>query len=198
MISLRLRLDRKDLKRLDRLSGEARFAAARALTSTAQDAQGAVRDSLSDNFTLRNNYVSRGIRIEKATKRNLEAKVGSVDDFMALHETGGVKRARDGGSLAIPTKKVRRTKRGKISKANRPRRLLDKPNVFRFEGDGDSEWIARRRGKSSKAPLTFLYVLARKAEIDPKLGLRETTEDVVGRRFPGHFESFMRQYVDRR
>jgi len=105
------------------------FAAAVALTRTAQDAQAEVRAGLPRRFTIRNRWVSQGIRIVPATKRRLESWVGSRDDFMALQETGGIKRPR-GEHLAVPTEKVRRRKRGLISKAQRPRRVLQKPKVF--------------------------------------------------------------------
>jgi len=111
------------------------FAAAVALTRTAQDAQAEVRAELPTRFTIRNRWVSQGIRIVPAKKNCLEAEVGSRDDFMALQETVGIKRPR-GEPLAVPTEKVRRTKRGLISKAQRPRQVLQKPKVFLVQSAG--------------------------------------------------------------
>jgi hypothetical protein len=71
------------------------FALARALTWTAKDAQSDVRGELPRRFTLRNNWVSSGIRITPAKKGAPEALVGSLEPFMARQETGGVKKARD-------------------------------------------------------------------------------------------------------
>jgi hypothetical protein len=68
------------------------FAAAKALTVTAQEAQVVVRQGLTGKFILRNKWVNTGIiyqRAEKADWPNTQAIIGSRDEFMIKQEEGG-------------------------------------------------------------------------------------------------------------
>ncbi|MBF0171465.1 MAG: hypothetical protein HQK87_10345, partial [Nitrospinae bacterium] len=71
------------------LEKQLRFAAAQALTRTAQDAQEEVKRQLPERFTIRTGWLARGIRIRPASRNNLKASVLVKDAFMALQETGG-------------------------------------------------------------------------------------------------------------
>src|SRR3990167_3209198 len=127
---IRLDFDARDyIGEIDALvTKEMPFAMAVALTRTAQSAQREVRAELKDRFTIRGNWVPGGIRIKPATKRNLAAEVGSKDAFMALQETGGVKKPR-GRALAIPVG-ARRTKMQRTSRSRWPGALLQRKNTF--------------------------------------------------------------------
>ena len=73
------------------LEKQLRFAAAQALTKTAQDAQEAVKQQLPKRFTIRTNWLARGVRIRPASRTTLQATVLVLDRFMAQQETGGEK-----------------------------------------------------------------------------------------------------------
>lgn len=80
------------------------FAAAKALTDLASEIQREAREDLAHKFTIRRQWVSGGIKVEKAKKTdfpNLEAQVGSIDPFMLLQEEGGEKLPLK-NSVAVP------------------------------------------------------------------------------------------------
>jgi hypothetical protein len=161
------------------------FATALALTRTAQDAQLEVRRQLPQRFTIRNNFVSQGIRIVPATKTTLEAAVLSRDDFMVRQEKGGTKTPKDGRSIAVP-ENVRVNKRGIVTRANRPRQLLDKPRTFIATIRG-VRGIWQRQTKN-RTPLRLLYALVPLVRVRPRFGFEETIRKVVTSRFARQFQ----------
>jgi hypothetical protein len=176
----------KGLSLADKL--EVPFAAARALTWTAQEAQKAVQADLPERFTIRNRFVQGGIRITPANKQDLTAEVGSITDFMGKHQEGGDKTPRR-RHLAIPVD-VKRTKRNIVNKANRPRAVMQKPNVFQAKGA-----IYERMGKGAY-PLKRLYTLTTQARIAPQLKLDETVSKAVGQRFPELFNRSLKAALE--
>jgi hypothetical protein len=81
---------------------QARFAAARALTDVVQETQRRVVDQLGSDFTIRSGWVAKGIRVVMANPHDLEAVIGSKDDFMERQEVGGAKTPQDGRAVAAP------------------------------------------------------------------------------------------------
>jgi hypothetical protein len=188
MHGVRIRVS-DDVKRFTRDMDEAAnrqipFALARALTRTAQDAQGDVRSDLPHRFTIRNTWVSRGIRITPATKAKPEAIVGSLEPFMARQETGGTKRARSAHHVAVPVK-AKRNKRDLIPKGQRPAALKGKPGIFKIV-TASGAGIMRREGKQ-RYPLQILYWLKSGVTVRPRFGFQETTADTVRKRFGLNF-----------
>ena len=147
------------------------FAIARALTVTARDVQDEVRNNLTQRFTLRNNWVRQGIQIQRATKQNLESIVFSRDAFMGLQELGGAKSPL-GNYLAVPTSLVRRTPKDMIRKSDRPKSLGDKVGIIEFRG---RKWLALKRSRKgrNKTELRLMYLLVPRADIEPRLKLRD-------------------------
>jgi hypothetical protein len=147
------------------------FAIARALTVTARDVQDEVRNNLTQRFTLRNNWVRQGIQIQRASKQNLESIVFSRDAFMGLQELGGAKSPL-GNYLAVPTSLVRRTPKDMIRKADRPKSLGDKVEIIEFRG---RKWLALKRSRKgrNKTELRLMYLLVPRADIEPRLKLRD-------------------------
>ena len=141
-----------------------------------------MRRTLPFNFNIRNRRVSQGIRIKPATKREPVAELGSIDDFMVLQETGGVRKPRSSSRLAVPTAEIKRTATGRIPAAKRPRKLLARRNVFVHRGT-----IFQR----TKAGLKALFVLTPSARIEPRLGLRITAQRVAERRLFRNFVKAM-------
>jgi hypothetical protein len=147
------------------------FAIARALTVTARDVQDEVRNNLTQRFTLRNNWVRQGIQIQRASKQNLESIVFSRDAVMGLPELGGAKSPL-GNYLAVPTSLVRRTPKDMIRKADRPKSLGDKVEIIEFRG---RKWLALKRSRKgrNKTELRLMYLLVPRADIEPRLKLRD-------------------------
>lgn len=137
------------------------------------------RTELAKRFTLRNRGIPKGflMKPERPSKKdwpNIFVEVGAKPgfDFFKLHETGGQKTAQ-GGRVAIPTRFVHadRTARGAIRARLRPGRL---PQRRVHNG----RLVARPLPGRPK--LSIFYILRERAEIKPKLGLRETVTHEVG------------------
>jgi hypothetical protein len=173
-----------DVSKLQACFRQFPFASALALTRTAQDAQLEERRELPRRFTIRNNWVSQGIRIKTASKADLQAVVFQRDDFMQLQETGGTKTPR-GRSLAIP-ESVRTNKKGIVTRGQRPRALLSKPGVF-IATIGAIRGIWQRPTRR-RVPLKLLYVLKSSVAVRPRFEFVETATRVVFQRFARQFE----------
>lgn len=143
------------------------FAVARGLTKLAGIVRDAERDELTDVFTLRNQRVRRGITIEPARKTdwpNSFSEVGTRDDFIARHITGGTKRPERGArKLAIPARHIAgsRTSTGRIRKTQRPGRIMRQKGASTTDRyiRGGTRTAAARRG------LSIAYIRARRARI---------------------------------
>lgn len=170
-----------------------RFATARALTQTAVEVQTEVRKNMPGRFTIRRDWVIKGIQIERATKANLTATVFSRDKFMALQETGGVKGALR-NYLAIPTSMVRRTPKDVIRKADRPAALGDKVSVVEFKGHKYLALKKPRRGANGQR-LRFLYLLVPRAHLHERLGLSKDGQRVARARFVENLQASLAQAV---
>jgi hypothetical protein len=166
------------------------FALARALTMTAQDAQADVKAQLPKRFTLRNNWVSSGIRIKPATKGTPEAIVGSLEPFMERQELGGTKQARAHSRVAVPVN-VKRSKRDRIPKGQRPAALKGQPRILSIRGSNivttkGGAGILRRVGRD-RYPLQILYWLKRGVRVQPRFGFKGTASNTVQRQFGDNF-----------
>ena len=141
-IRVEVKVDTSKIQNL--ITSQIPFAVALSLTKVAQDAQQEIRRQLPQRFTIRNNFVSSGIRIIPATKTSLESAVFSKDDFVTLQEVGGLRRPVAGSHIAVP-EAVHTNKPGIISHSNRPRQLLEKPRTFRALIGWDRRNLGRTR-----------------------------------------------------
>jgi hypothetical protein len=198
-----------DLEKSDALLGlrdfqrrQLPFAEALALTRTAQAAQKDIRDGLGERFTLRSAFIERNVRIEPASKRTLQSAVlwrgpaGSrFGEALARQETGGTKRPR-GRTLALP-RDVKRGKSGAIPKAQRPRQILQRKNVFLTAAQGGAV-ILRRVTKSG--PLRLLFFLSdQPARIQARFEFRATAAATARRVFRKEFgRAFAKALATRR
>lgn len=208
MLLVNVTINKADVKRFgDLATDQLPFATARALTWTAKQAQEDVRASLPKNFILRNTYLKSTIRYTPATKSFQQSEVGSTAKFIPLHEPGGTKRPK-GKHLAVPVS-VKGNAKDKISKRDRPKALLSggtytstrgrSNRIFKIDESTPARYrhgmdygiyadhgSAIHKGKRKKAKgigLTMLYRLIPVGDIDARLGLRETTQDVVDKHF---------------
>jgi len=143
------------IRKLGRMDRNVRFAAAVALTRTAQDMQAEVRRELRASFTLRNDFTSKAVVIQPATRDSLSAAVlvgtrteafRRIRDALRLQVTGGSKSPTQGRSIAVPLVGVRRNKRDIITRANRPRQLLGNGTV------ADQVEAGRAGGRGNRRP----------------------------------------------
>lgn len=216
MISVESNIDRLIRDLTDAERKQLPFAIARSLTWTAQEIQTEVRRELPRRFIIRNTWVSKGIRITPADKRNMTAEVGSLEDFMERQEEGGTKYPTVGKHLAIPIK-VKGTKRGIIRDKDRPKALLE-AGVYRstrkrsnrvFKIDETTDPLIRhglpmgiyashpdrnRKGKNrlphrqGNKGLTLLYALEPKGDVKERWEFEKTALRTVERRFDRIFK----------
>lgn len=198
-----------DLKNLDlvrdfcgRLQRQLPYAASLMLNSLARDIQAETRANIPKRFTLRRQWIVKGIRVTPSTKTKLEAVIESVDDFMRRQETGGKKTPKHDQHLALPLRAVRRTKRDIIRPMDLPMNLGQASfdvvragakktmrgaggSVFKLRTGSGLEILARRR----RGKLELMYLLKRDGDIKPRLGLHTDARFVVGTRAFAHLKS---------
>ena len=172
-----------------------RFATAVALTRTAKDAQEEVRRQLPERFTIRTGWVGKGIRIKPARKNDLEASVRVLDDFMALQETGGLRKSQSGEALAIPVG-ARSTPRSVTRPSKFPSRLLEKPRHFiaAFHDDPQTHAVWRRGGRKGRK-LKLMYVFQSQVRLKPRFDFLEVVKLVVEARFAENFNEVMQEAI---
>ncbi|KIP14013.1 hypothetical protein KY49_709 [Burkholderia sp. MSHR3999] len=88
--------------RLRQFSQDLPYATAQALNTVAFDSQKSIRtDTLPGTFTLRNKRTRSGIQVDKATKQNLTAAVGTTDWWTAQQTEDVTRRAGDEGRESV-------------------------------------------------------------------------------------------------
>ncbi len=166
------------------------FATALALTRTARDASEAARDHLPKVFTTRGDKLARTFvsgRANKSDWPNITVPVGTLAEAMVLQETGGVKRAKSPLGLGIPTSLIRPSKGAKITKAKRPKRLLQKPGVRK------ADETIRRSKTSGRDRREIFYLLRPAVKIKPRLGFQRVVSEAFERAYPGRFAAAMNE-----
>lgn len=166
------------------------FATALALTRTAWDATKAAQKHLPTVFTTRGDRLARTFRAGRAQKSdwpNISVPVGTLAEAMVLHETGGVKRARSQDGIGIPTRLIRPSKGTKITKAKRPKRLLQKPGVRK------ADETIRRSKTSGRDRREIFYLLRPSVRIKKRLGFQGVVSEAFERAYPGRFVAAMNE-----
>lgn len=163
------------------------YAAARALTKTAQQSQAASIEAIRQTFTTRGAWYlpsSRfGVRVTPATRERLEAAVKTAADWLIPHETGEDKVAQEGGLLAIPMVGPGRPRPSRSSKV----RADLKPRAL----GGRGVVIETRRGPVLFARqdrrLVAFYGLERRARIRKRSTVIAPTVRTVDKSFGDNF-----------
>lgn len=178
------------------------FATALALTRTAQTVQSEVRRQLPQRFTIRSNFVAQAIRVRPATKETLTAQVliptdqegyRRIADAMEMQEFGGPKKPIEGRSIAIPVE-VRKTKRGIVPRAVRPRALMHTPRVFRLRTKDGHDLLMQRMARGrAKGSLRVLFRFKPSVLIRRAFGFFDTGEATVRR----VYQTIFRDALDR-
>jgi hypothetical protein len=176
------------------------FAASKALNDTANQAKKAVQATMPANFTIRRDWIVRGIQVVPATKQALSAIVWSRDEFMGLQETGGDKHPY-GKFLAIPLPgtAIKPTAASIIRPEDYPRNIPATLQAANAPKGTMTAVVTMRNGKkfiarAALAPtkgkrLELLYYLMPTAHLKPRLDMGLTVAKVVARDFMPNFES---------
>ncbi len=134
------------------------FATAKSLNDVAFSANREVSRDMSKTFIIRRPFVQKGLRVDKAKKKNLTATVFHRDAYMDKQQVGGTLR----GVLhriSVPAM-IRTNIRKRIPKSKRPSTILKKPKV-RLGPYGILERTTKGKGYK------VLYRLKRKVKIKP-------------------------------
>ena len=134
MLNIRLNIDTSKLGAITRgtLEKQLPFATALALTNVAfevrRDTQQRLPSWLKINKTK---FFTSSVVVEKATKSNLVARVGFLERVQLIHmmEDVPVTRKQVRQMIAVPNNATR-SKKGNITKANRPKALLEGGKAF--------------------------------------------------------------------
>lgn len=196
MTTFNVHVDPSDaLSYLQRVSDQAPFAISKAVNAVANHGQQAIRENIKSKFTLRREtFVLNTVKIERAdraTKTKLDAtiRIDPTRDFLAKHEAGGIKTARDGRSIAIPTEHVRRNKSDIVPKAQRPRVLLDSKSALKGRIFKTDTGILRTLGRGKARVTNLLYALVRSVRITPRLGFVVTATKEIQSTWKGEMTS---------
>ncbi|MBA2683482.1 MAG: hypothetical protein H0U66_03195 [Gemmatimonadaceae bacterium] len=180
------------------------FATALALSRCADTAVATSKASLSSKFIVRNNWIAKGFRTERATKEKLIATVSHLDPFMALQEFGGEKSPLNARDVAIPVG-ARSTPSALTPQSKWPGKLsrhfyiTKGGNLLEFQRTGRKSkgarakrHVDRRAGPRPLDPnLKLMYVFRTSVRITPRLGLVETCRKVMAEDFGANFTGFL-------
>ena len=147
------------LEGFDLANKQVKFACSRAINDMAWNSMGVAREKLPSQFTVRRDWITRGFRATKATRRQLKAELFHLDPYMERQEFGGVKQPLSGRSIAIPGQAIRPEGASKdptrIAKRRWPREAMKRDRVFTRVITKQSRWrgavvmLERQKGKVS-------------------------------------------------
>jgi hypothetical protein len=173
------------MARLSKIEKQIPYAQSKALNDTAfQIRQQIVQRTYPDSFTVRNTrFINSVLRVETAKKTNLNARVYDKlgRDYLERQAKGGVKTPK-GSNLAIPgVRNMARTAGGAIRKADRPRSLINRKDVFKTP----KAIMQRQKGQ----PLKVLYILEPSANIPKRFPFYEDASKVANTKFKVNYKS---------
>jgi hypothetical protein len=106
-----------------------------------------------------------GFNIVPAKKSNLVAEVFTRADWLYLHTSGGVKKAR-GGDIALPSQYIKRNKKDIITSSNRPRNIQGAfKHTFKSGNAKGKTAIVKAYRAGDERRIVILYWLERSANI---------------------------------
>jgi hypothetical protein len=166
------------------------------LNNLAFDIRKETQSNLPKWLNLTRPYLSSQVIYESSTVNNLTAYVGFHKRvaFAKLLEEGGTRKPK-GRAIAIPTRQVKKTAKGGISNANRPRALLQKAGVF--SGVPESRRLAGIWQATKRIPLRALYVYKQSTKYEPgKMQFRATANRLIDRKGAALFERNINRFLD--
>lgn len=196
------------LRTLRGLEKQAPFATSLALNETAKKAREHVKNHLRDTMVERNQWTRKGLggpggrpltSAEKATKKQLSVAVGSVDPYMKSQAKAGTRKKGEGaprgksggGTLAVPSKGVRKSTAQLVKRSKWPKALAMKKGHFFQEVKSGAVILFKRKGKTwvgkgkrrRRGKIEPLWVFVRRVRIGlaKKWRLGRQTREVVER-----------------
>ncbi len=141
-----------------------------------------VSDTLPSAFTLRTGWWKPrnrwGFNIKPSTKHTLVTSIYTKAPWMEDHEKGGIRTPKK-KSFAVPHANVKRSKRGLISRSNKPAGMKNK-----FVKEVNGQPLLFRRLKKS---IRLMYNLVPSARIRPALKFKDTISKEVNRIYQDEF-----------
>lgn len=163
---------------------QAKFALAVALYETARECADQVVQELPKDFVIRNTYVGKGIRVQPqgsfAIRRSasgisgMEARVGTVDDFMARQAIGGVKKGKS-RRMGVPLQ-IRQKKEDLLPKRKWPSALLKKKRTF-IAPTGKGKSGLYQRTSERQYPVKLLYAFRSQIMVRPRWDMQSIVEN---------------------
>ena len=140
------------------------------------------------------------MRIEKANKHTLTGVLhdsANLEYLEEQHIQGKPNKPKDGEHIAVPQRgrgRIRRTARG-VPVGQRPRQMLQRPDVFKKEGRGGKAGIWQQK----KNKLVLLYSLVPSTQVKPRLRYHQNVKKAVDGMFPKRLEkSFAKAWDSRK
>lgn len=191
MIDLNASLSRGDVAKFRTLLSANRSMAAKALTFTAEKAQGDWRHENHRVFHMRRRWLDMGVRIKHATPSHLAAKVGSIDTFFGRHVKGVDEPKRSGKkSLFVPVQPA--SEQGTHTQIRSRLRRMERTKTKPFMRGGV---LLRRIGRAKRQALTVLAVLRKEVDIKPRFDAVGVTERAVRREFSTIYERLLLKWA---
>jgi hypothetical protein len=159
------------------------YALSRALNGVAVMAQQKMIQRIPQQFKIKTTWHDRGrygIKVQRSSKRFLQAAVYTLAPWLKDHETGAIRQAAKGRHLAIPTRFVPRTARGLIQGRAKPRRLQ------RFSKDERAQ-VIRGSTTKRKGKVSLMFLIRRRVQIKPRLEFQKTVSEEFQREFKSLF-----------
>jgi hypothetical protein len=198
MVGLTVSLDWGNASRLKLLSSISRTTAAKALTFTAERAVPAWRAANRRVFHMRREWINKGVRMRPASAGNLNAQVGTIDQYMQRHVVGlGETKVTGARALFVPIYNTMADQGTHTQTRRSLARMQDthrKPFILHTESG--KVLLVRRTGKG-RTPLQVLGVLQESVHIEPKLDALETVARVVNREFGPVYERLLLKMLER-
>lgn len=169
------------------------FATALALTNAAKDVRRHLRDTLTDYFTVRGQWVPRSIQIDQANKKDAapHAIVGTLYEPMALQAEGGEKRGRAGHDVAIPMA-ARGSNSDRTTPSQWPGNLLKKKGFHLVEMDNSRVGVVQ---SFKKAPDKLWWLLVPEVRVEPRWPFEKLAREEVERELVDNFWAAMERAV---
>ncbi|WP_302805089.1 hypothetical protein [Cloacibacillus porcorum] len=180
-----------------------KFATSVALYETAKEAQEAVREDLPKIFTIRTNWVAKGIRIKPGSSRGIRGsgdglngmsvEIGTVDPFMERQELGGEKKPFKAHSVAIPN----RDPQTEIADRKKwPKALLKRVSgTFLYKRADGKEFILQREGKN-RYPIKLRYSFASSVNVPARWNMRERIQNLASEKYYINFERAFKKAME--
>lgn len=171
------------------------YATSKAINASLIDAQTAMIGQAKSALTIRNDrFLKQSYKITKFAKKiDLSAtlalsNVGSRDtaNIFGRLEDGEQKNGFRGGMIAIPSKNVKTSSKGIITKANRPRALK---NSFKGEVFGHVEGIFQRYGTTKRPKVRLMYTLKPSVRVPDRLEFNTVTPATFSKVIDGHMNT---------